>query len=324
MGLSLFPQLHYSKLFNNGLHIYAFVFLNVYFIIFGRTYGIYVALFPLSQPFMGQIATFNDPHQINKVLLGGFLMSDEKKNQVENSTRRTFLKNSGFALGGLVVGGTVGGLLGTNKENENTETKSTEPVANPNVALMFFYPAEYETTTAAAERIFPKNKLGPGAADLNVGIYIDHQLANRWGVNARDYRHGPFYDPAPTQGDQVKILRNDLFRLGLNGLDDYSNKNYQSKFTNLEAADQDEVLIAFENGKGPSLSGVSSSNFFRLLRQLTMEGIYADPMYGGNKEMQGWRMRKYPGTRMSFVEEIKSDKFIEMDQQSLHSHMGQS
>ncbi|WP_206207708.1 gluconate 2-dehydrogenase subunit 3 family protein [Virgibacillus indicus] len=253
-------------------------------------------------------------------------MSDKEKNQVEDRTRRTFLRNSGFALGGIVIGGTVGSLLGTTdtKNESNVNTESGAPVANPNVALMFFYPEEYETTMAAAERIFPKNDLGPGAMELNAGIYIDHQLASQWGVNARDYTDGPFYKPEPTQGEQIKVLRKDLFRLGLKGLDNYSNENYQTNFADLEAAEQDEVLTAFEKGEGPSLSGVSTSDFFKLLRQLTIEGIYADPLYGGNKEMLGWQMRKYPGTYMSYVKEIKSDEFVELDQQSLHSHMGHS
>jgi gluconate 2-dehydrogenase gamma chain len=239
------------------------------------------------------------------------------------STRRTFLKNSGLTVGGLVLGGAVGSLFGRNNENgEKTEQKTQTPTANPNAALMFFYPEEYQTTMAAAERIFPKDELGPGAIDLNAAIYIDHQLASQWGVNSREYRLGPYYEPEPTQGEQIKILRKDLFRLGLKGLNDYSNKKYKKKFSELEPKDQDQVLLAFEKGEADSLSGISTTKFFKLLRTLTIEGIYADPMYGGNKDMQGWKMKNYPGTRMAYVNEVKSKKFVQLEPTSLQSHMG--
>ena len=251
-------------------------------------------------------------------------MSDKEENQT-NRSRRKFLKQSGTALGGLVVGGAFGGLLATYDTKDQKEQIATETItANPNVALMFFYPDEYQTTVAAAERIFPSDDNGPGAKELHAAIFIDHQLASEWGVNARDYRLGPFYDPEETQGEQIPLLRKDLFRLGLKGLNDYSQKNYKKKFQELDPEQQDEVLSAFEKGKADPISGVSAAAFFKLLRSLTIEGVYADPLYGGNKEMIGWEMKRYPGTRMSFKEQIMDEKFVELEPKSLNSHMGNS
>jgi gluconate 2-dehydrogenase gamma chain len=254
-------------------------------------------------------------------LIGGFSMSEKK--QETDSSRRKFLRNSGIAVGGIVVGSTIGGLLGnTNTEPEvQTETEQIPP-ANPNVALMFFYPDEYVTTVAACERIFPEDDLGPGAGELNAAIYIDHQLASQWGINGSDYRMGPWYEPAETQGEQVRLFRKDLFRSGLKELDHYSNTTFDNDFVNLEPSQQDEVLVAFEAGEANDLSGVSSTEFFNLLRTLTIEGVYADPMYGGNNEMEGWAMRKYPGTRMEYNEEVNSKEFIELKPENLNSHMG--
>jgi len=249
-------------------------------------------------------------------------MSDEEKNNLEetSNSRRSFLKNSGLALGGLVVGGAVGGLIVGNESEKDTDKDPTQ-VSNPNEALMYFYPDEFQTTVAASERIFPADDSGPGAAELNAAIYIDHQLDSQWGVNARDYRMGPWYKTESTQGDQVRLLRKDLFRLGLKRLDTYSNENFKKDFVDLEDNEQDDVLAAFEKGEAGSISGTSSTEFFKLLQKLTMEGVYADPMYGGNNKMVGWSMRKYPGTRMNYVEEIVSDKFVELKPQSLNSHM---
>src|SRR5699024_7760032 len=108
-------------------------------------------------------------------------MSDEEKNNLEetSNSRRSFLKNSGLALGGLVVGGAVGGLIVGNESEKDTDKDPTQ-VSNPNEALMYFYPDEFQTTVAASERIFPADDSGPGAAELNAAIYIDHQLDSQW------------------------------------------------------------------------------------------------------------------------------------------------
>ncbi|MBP2078828.1 gluconate 2-dehydrogenase subunit 3 family protein [Oceanobacillus polygoni] len=254
-------------------------------------------------------------------------MEESEKYQLDEkgSSRRKFLRNSGVAAGGVVVGSVLGGLIGFGekepKETAINHEHAATPAANPNAALMFFTPDQYQTTIAATERIFPADDNGPGAADLNVAIYIDHQLASPWGINAKDYMLGAFYKAEATQQEQVRILRKDLFLLGLKGLDDYSAKKFDSKFTSLDAQQQDEVLTDFEKGEH-KLSGVSSSIFFGLLRMLTIEGAYADPMYGGNKDMEGWAMRKFPGSRMNFNNEVVSKEFIELEPESLQSHMG--
>lgn len=256
----------------------------------------------------------------------GISVSTKEKNRngVEDNTRRTFLKNSGLTVGGLIVGGAVSSLFGLKPSTKTEQVTSTahEPAANPNEALMFFNQEQYQTAAAAAERIFPKDESGPGAKDLNVAIYIDHQLASPWGVNAKDYMMGPYLKPDEKQGGQLRILRKDLFLLGLNGLNDYSNKKFKKKFIEIEAKEQDQVLVDFESGKAGNLSGVSTTAFFNMLRTLTIEGAYADPMYGGNKDMQGWKMRKYPGSYMAYINEIQNDKFVELKPQSLRDHMG--
>lgn len=253
-------------------------------------------------------------------------MSEQEKNNPildKRSSRRTFIKNSGLTVGGVVLGGALGSLL-VNKEKETTikePTHTATTTLNPNTALMFFTPDQYKVTQAAVERIYPADDNGPGAKDLNAAIYIDHQLAGHYGVNTKDYRLGNFYKPEPTQGGQTRMLNKDLFLIGLQELDKYSNTNYKARFVELEAADQDAVLTDFNDGK-VTFSGVSSTEFFNLLRKLTIEGVYADPLYGGNKDMKGWSMRKYPGSRMSYVNEIQSEKFVTLEPQSLNSHMG--
>ena len=40
--------------------------------------------------------------------------------------------------------------------------------------------------------------------------------------------------------------------------------------------------------------------FFALLLQNTLEGYFADPIYGGNRDMAAWRMIGFPGAHYDF------------------------
>lgn len=256
-------------------------------------------------------------------------MAEEKHNKSapRDESRRQFLKYSGAALGGVVAGGVIGGVIGSTmtapKETAPQQPGQTEqpPVKDYNQALMFLNTEQFQLTQAATERIFPKDELGPGAIELGVAYYIDHQLAGPWGMNARDYMMGPFFKAEATQGYQSGFKRHEIFTLGLQALKDYCQTKYSKAFADLDEAQQDEVLTVFEKGEEVQLHGMSSKIFFNLLRSLTLEGAYADPLYGGNKNMDGWRMRNYPGNQMSYADVIDKEEFIKMEPASLHDHM---
>ena len=127
--------------------------------------------------------------------MGAFKMSkkDEEKLNQDGSSRRDFLKNSGLAIGGVAVGATLGG-----KDEKSTTT--SEGTKHDHALEYFTNRAEFTILEQAAERVLPEDDNGLGAIGLGVAYYIDHQLAGKWGINAKDYRQGPFYEGEPTQG----------------------------------------------------------------------------------------------------------------------------
>ncbi|HEY2616600.1 MAG TPA: gluconate 2-dehydrogenase subunit 3 family protein, partial [Acetobacteraceae bacterium] len=62
---------------------------------------------------------------------------------------------------------------------------------------------------------------------------------------------------------------------------------------------KDEVIGGLEKG-GVALATVSGRGFFDLLLQNTQEGFFADPVYGGNRDMVGWKMIGFPGARYDY------------------------
>lgn len=247
-------------------------------------------------------------------------MSD--KNESVDHSRRKFIKNSGIAVGGVVVGGALGSLIPHKQKTEQQQASTAKKQVNYNDALMFFTLDQFKTTEAATERIFPKDELGPGAKELGVPYYIDHQLAGPWGLNAKDYMRGPAYTAEATQGNQLLMDRREIFILGLKGLDDYSNKKHDKNFAQLSDDQQDDVLEVFDAAKEFKLTGATTKQFFQLLRSMTIEGAYADPLYGGNKNKAGWKMRDFPGSQTGYTETIMKKEFVKIEPKSLREHMG--
>lgn len=251
-------------------------------------------------------------------------MAENKK----GVSRRDFLKTTGIATGAVIGGGLVGGLVGYNVKGDKKGTdtsenlsSSSDEVAAPKGLMFFTNSNEYNVIAQATERIFPEDDLGPGAIGLGVPFFIDNQLAGSYGNNTKEYMQGPFHPGAPTQGYQSRLTRGEIFRQGIKKLDEEAEKRFEESFAKLEGNQMDEVLTSFQKNEIP-MAGVESSFFFQLLRQATLEGAYADPIYNGNNNMDGWRMKGFPGHQMAFINDIEKDEFIKIDPKSISSMQG--
>jgi gluconate 2-dehydrogenase gamma chain len=111
------------------------------------------------------------------------------------------------------------------------------------------------------------------------------------------------------------------FLAGLNRIQEVSREEHDQEFVDLDEEAQDDILRSFESGD-VDIKGMRSENFFMLLRNTTIEGVYSDPVYGGNKDMAGWKMIEYPGPRMGWVNEIESEDFQTPEPESLRDYQG--
>jgi gluconate 2-dehydrogenase gamma chain len=153
------------------------------------------------------------------------------------------------------------------------------------VSLRFFSAVEAKAIEAAAERVIPADENGPGATDAGVVIYIDRQLAGPYGRDKYRYTKPPFLESLPEHGYQGKETPRDIYHAGIARLG--------PDFASATAAEQDRRLIA-----------IQTSMFFRMLRQHTVEGMFSDPLHGGNENLAGWQMIGYPGPLMGFRDQI--------------------
>jgi gluconate 2-dehydrogenase gamma chain len=188
--------------------------------------------------------------------------------------RRHFLTLSAATLGGVLVYSLdrKASLLASQRKTVR-------------IPLRFFTETEALIIAAAASRIFPSDDSGPGAREAGVSIFIDRQLAGSYGRDRFRYTQTPFEDATREFGYQGSATPCEIYREGLKDL---------RGLHLLNPAGQDEALRKIE-----------TTLFFSLLRQNTIEGMFCDPIHGGNVDMVGWQLVGFPGPRMSNYDEIE-------------------
>jgi gluconate 2-dehydrogenase gamma chain len=138
-----------------------------------------------------------------------------------------------------------------------------------------------------------------------VAVFIDRQLAGAYGSGARLYREGPFQKGKPELGYQLPLNPREFFRAGIAAANAWTRKTYGKDFDRLAAPEREAALTAMEAGKA-EFAGPGSAMFFDALLQIAMEGFFADPIYGGNRDKAAWRMVGYPGLPATYRDEIKT------------------
>lgn len=162
---------------------------------------------------------------------------------------------------------------------------------------LFFNTIEAETCEAICARIWPGNANDPGAREAGAMYYIDRALA------------GPYAEHQLT------------YVAGLEEIDRLANARHGAPFRQLSTANQDEVLQSIDTYSPPdngvdamepgadvdagdaALARLDAAGFFNLIRTHTMQGVFADPIYGGNRDFAGWRAVNYPGAYYLYTAE---------------------
>jgi gluconate 2-dehydrogenase gamma chain len=193
-----------------------------------------------------------------------------------DEARRAFLVGAVAGAGVIAGDGIVPPALA--QKAEAIPPAAPAHMHTPGAGLGAFLNVENAATiTAFTERIMPGAPGRPGATDAGVLNYIDLALA------------GAYAD------------QQDFYRRGLASLDTYCRTIHNRPFTQLAAAQQDEVIKALEDGMATGFTWPSAQAFFNTVRVHTIEGMFSDPVYGGNKDFAGWRLVGFPGAQPQFT-----------------------
>jgi len=166
----------------------------------------------------------------------------------------------------------------------------------------FFSGDEGRAIEAIADRIIPPDPKTPGGKDAGCAVYVDRQLAGPYGHAEGDYERPPFMPGAKNFGPQKEGGPAKVYRSGLAALDRYCKANHTNKpFAELNDAEKDDVLSRLEKGE---IDGTNGQGFFDAVLKDVQMGFFADPIYGGNRDMVGWKMIGFPGARYNYLDWI--------------------
>jgi gluconate 2-dehydrogenase gamma chain len=208
--------------------------------------------------------------------------------------RRDFLKSA-------VVGGAAAATTGTAVVSEAAQPQPA-PVLLPGYA--FLNTDEAAFVEAMVDHMIPADELSPKGTDMGLAVYIDRALASAWGKGDRLYMNGPWKLGAPSQGYQLPLTPAQLYRAGIEATNLYCTKTYGKTFDKITEAQREEVLQGLSRGTITFASGLPVRDFWNAAYQTVIEGLFSDPIYGGNRNKAGWRMIGFPGAIAVHREDI--------------------
>jgi gluconate 2-dehydrogenase gamma chain len=166
---------------------------------------------------------------------------------------------------------------------------------------VFFTPEEGAAVEALVDRLIPADSETPGGKQCGCAVFIDRQLAGAYGSAAGLYWSPPFLPATPEFGPQGPFTPAQFYRRALAALDQHCRTTYSGKtFAQLPDGEKDQIITAMENGSLQLQGQVASKPFFETLLQDTRQGFFADPVYGGNRDMAAWKMIGFPGARYDY------------------------
>ncbi|AZH25695.1 gluconate 2-dehydrogenase subunit 3 family protein [Haloplanus aerogenes] len=220
--------------------------------------------------------------------------------------RRTFVRLAGAGAVASTAGcGSDGSGDGTDTAaatetatatETTTETATETPAAE---TYEFFDAAQAAVVSTLVDRLLPGSDDRPSATELSVVRYIDRALQRE-----------PFYE---TAHDDRRFQS--AYEDGIARLQDTAQQLFDRPVTDLDESEVDDLLSQIQERSAPGWEDIPtpspvtmtipSTAFVSLLRDHAVEGYYAQPKYGGNVDLGGWRQARYVGP---FIEGYTPDE----------------
>jgi gluconate 2-dehydrogenase gamma chain len=132
--------------------------------------------------------------------------------------------------------------------------------------------AQRRTLGALIDTLVPDDEYGPGGLAAGADVYVARLLLGN--------QH--------TAG---------MYRENLAALDSYAQDRYGGQFAELDAEDRTNTLRAVEDGTASGPFVPDAATFFAMAHHHMLEGMFGDPVHGGNRQLIGWKLLGYRGIK---------------------------
>jgi gluconate 2-dehydrogenase gamma chain len=217
--------------------------------------------------------------------------------------RREFLGGAGVAA--AAAASTLAPVAPIAPASAQTPAPQPSQQANAPAGYTFFQPQEAVFIEAVVDHMIPADELTPRGTEIGLATYIDRALAGSWGKGDRLYMQGPWARRTANQGYQLPLTPAALYRAAIAGCDAHCRKAYGQTFDKCTAQQKEAFLRDLSGGKITLAGDLPGRAFFVALYQNVMEGMFADPIYGGNRDKIGWKMIGFPGVMANNAENVK-------------------
>ena len=207
------------------------------------------------------------------------------------------------------------------------QSASMQTQINQSQGYLTLNPTERTIVEALAQAILPTDSSGPGAKEAGVVYFIDRMLAGNYGKGGNMFLQGPFITPQSGSltvmgavypnttktaitysGGTIKprlqagtayqyaFNPREFWRRGLTFLEDYCKAAKGGTFESLSSSTQITVLQEmFDNSSSntalqSAFQGPTGGEFFNEVFDMVVAGFWADPLYGGNISLVGWKL----------------------------------
>jgi gluconate 2-dehydrogenase gamma chain len=205
----------------------------------------------------------------------------------------------------VVGAASVNALAPGAAEAQTAAHAAPAPHAEEAAGYTYLKPVEQAFVEAVVDHMIPKDELTGSGTEIGIATYIDRALAGSWGKGARLYKDGPWERGTANQGYQLPLTPAELYRAAIQGSNAYCRKTFGKDFDRCTADQKETFLKDLSGGKITLDGGLPGRAFFAVLYENVMEGLFADPIYGGNKDKVGWKMIGFPGVLANNSENVK-------------------
>ena len=220
-------------------------------------------------------------------------MTDKQK---QKSTRRAFLTQAaGLAGAGSLGSAIVPAAAAGAAVPASSAAAAPAPQPPPSMPYQSLSPDEATFVEALVNVLCPADEYSPNGVDCGLATYIDRQLAGPYGKGDGRYQRGPFRSAKPELGWQLPLTPEQFCKAGIAAANAACIRDRGNSFDRLSPAEAGDFLDALQGDRVACEDLPLALWFNEVIYRLFVEGCFADPMYGGNRNAVFWKMIGYPG-----------------------------
>ena len=93
-----------------------------------------------------------------------------------------------------------------------------------------------------------------------------------------------------------------VYRRGIAALADLTSERFGTTFVEATSEQRSQLMLEISE-LSMNHPEMFLGQFFRIVREHTIQGFFGDPAYGGNRDTVGWKLVGFPGAQWGYTPE---------------------